>query len=62
MYALGVMYRMKQNLEKGIKIAKLPPHEYRALEDRFMTEIDLKGERGVPPADGCLGQSSARSE
>lgn len=35
---------MKEKLEKDINAAKPPPHEYRAPEDRFMTEIDLKGE------------------
>lgn len=47
---------MKQKLEKP------PLHQYRAPEDRFMTEIDSEGEWGVPPADGCLGGSSVHPE
>lgn len=57
-----MMYVMKQKLQKDVSTLKPPPHEYKRAGDRFTTEIDLKGEWGVPPADGCPGQSSARSE
>ncbi len=50
---------MKQKLEKDVKQQSFLFTTTRVLKDRFMTEMDLKGEWGVPPADGCLGRSSA---
>lgn len=38
------MYGIREKQQKDINTAKLPLREYRAPEDRFMTEIDLKRE------------------
>lgn len=41
-YGSGCEMKQKSK-KKDVETAAHPPHEYRVLEDRFMTEMDLKG-------------------